>query len=111
MPEYYDLGSKPEKITDSPSKGPSVYYPHLTITSKEEMDLPDEGEAMIRFTKVEDTKNKKRGEYRCDLEITGIKPMGAGMMKAPKTKSFGEALDEVESKKETANPMDETMEE
>lgn len=111
MPEYYDLGSKPEAIGAKPDKAPSVYYPHLSITSKEEMDLPDEGEAMIRFKKVEDSKNTKRGEYRCDLEITGIKPMGSGMMKGPKKKTFGEALDEVESAKEAANPMDEDMEE
>lgn len=102
MADYIDLGSKPEESIAAPSKGPSIYYPHITITGPEEIGLSGEGEAMIRYKEVESSNSTRNGkkQYRCELEVMSIKPMGKGKsspMEKPKGKSFSEALDEAQS--------------
>jgi hypothetical protein len=59
---------------------------------------------MIRFKKKDSGEREVNGktEYHCELEVTGICPMGECKeepMNKPKGKSFGESLDEIAAAK------------
>lgn len=58
----------PEKM---PEKG-EKYYPTIYINDVEELDLPEEGEALVKFKMVRDTKDMKTGKHEVVLEIREI---------------------------------------
>lgn len=54
---------------------PKLHYPTLYFTCGEEIKLPDQGSAMIKFRKVECSENTRDPEspkYRYELEVHGI---------------------------------------
>lgn len=75
-----------EKMSNGGSIAPSepskdkVYYPSVSLsgTDKKLSELPDSGTITFRFTKQEESKEKREGKttWRCRLdlqEITGVK--------------------------------------
>lgn len=96
-PDFIDLGSKPEVVSDVKIKNePSVYYPSLHINASESLDMPDEGIAQIKYRLGSVTKTTRDGKtrYSCDLEILGIKPVGE-----KKKGGLSEAIDSIAAKK------------
>lgn len=95
---FIDLGRKYDmsaKVDEAPKE--RVDYPTVFITHKSDGqgskmdDMPDEGEAVIRYkvrTYKEDLEN---GTCSCELDIMSIKPLG---VKETKRKSSEESLDE-----------------
>lgn len=71
-----DLGSKgPGECCSSPTKSePSVYYPSFCYTGDKPMDIPEEGEMVIRYKKVSSTKETRddKTRYICTIEIREI---------------------------------------
>jgi len=58
----------PEKM---PEKG-EKYYPTIYIDGVGDLELPEEGEAVIKFKMVRDTKDMKTGKHELVLEIREI---------------------------------------
>lgn len=96
-----DLGQKyhsPCACKDAEMEEKEVYYPTLHVTSEDELELPREGEMVIRFRKVasemsEDKEGKKR--YSCTIEvqkIVGLYPEKDELKREPKT---SDVLDEI----------------
>ncbi len=58
----------------SSSDDSKEYFPSLYIDSTEELDLPDEGTAVIRFKKTSssETKDSHGERYTCTLEVRSI---------------------------------------
>lgn len=70
--------------TEPPKKG-EKYYPTIYIDGVEDVDLPEEGEATIKFKMVRNTKDMKKGTHELVLEIREIgnyeSPENPGMHK------------------------------
>jgi len=73
-----DLGQKYDSScseSPSPMKEGKKSYPTLYFTTTEEMELPDEGVAKIKFRKVESSENVREPDmpkYSCEIEVQGI---------------------------------------
>lgn len=104
-----DLGSKTSGpgCCASPCCGPDkekTYYPSLYINGDKKISLPDEGEAVIVFRKVdsgEDTRDPENPRYRCELEVRSIEPRASKNREddEPMGVSVGNALKEAMRKK------------
>lgn len=80
MPEFQDLGiihSHESVCEEVKEDGPKKIYPCLYITSKEPIDLGDEGTAQIKYKLIERSqKNRNDKEEFCyELEVYGIAPI------------------------------------
>lgn len=79
-----DLGQKYDGCSPrSPSDEgkDKMHYPSLYFTADEDAKLPEEGEAKIKFRRVEKgIQERKEGEpkFRYELEVIAIEPIGAG---------------------------------
>lgn len=79
-----------------------TYYPSLYINGDKKVDLPDEGEAVITFRKVdsgEDTRDPENPRYRCELEVRSIEPRAAKKDDDSIGTSVGNVLKEAMRKK------------
>lgn len=88
---FIDLGHKHETPMQCEPAEPDknrVSYPSLYIASDSKIDLPDSGDAIIRFKKVSSSESERDGKssYSCELEIMAIKPTEAGPMEEPEAK-------------------------
>lgn len=109
--ERPDYGSElaahePEKPRKMKTSYPSFYISDL----KESMDIPDSGEATIKFKVVERRENERDGKCLCsyDLEVQEISFVGKAS--SPKEESADDAVEkglaEAESKKATKGKED-----
>lgn len=95
---FIDLGKsyEPKSIEAEVPAEDKKSYPTLYIEHGDESsalnDLPDEGEAVIKYRIVRYTEDLKNDTCRCELEVLGLKPMGE--QKQKKSKSSEESLDE-----------------
>lgn len=95
---YIDLGKSYDtsaKIAEDPKNKvsyPSVYITHDMEGEGAGMDeVPDEGEATIKYRIVSYKEDLKNGTCSCEIEIMGFKPSAT---KAKKQKSSDDSLDE-----------------
>jgi hypothetical protein len=73
------LASSPDKESESSEK-PKMHYPSLYMGNlKEVIDLPDEGEAIIKFKVTERAVTDRNGEKSCrlDLEVHSLSPLSS----------------------------------
>lgn len=104
---FKDLGKKhsAEEAEPAVKSNDRTYYPSLYINSDFTLDLPESGEAVIRFKRVSETKTTSTGRgssrpsYSCELEVQGIKVTGGAKPKAKEEGGLSKALDEVVAKK------------
>lgn len=81
---------------------PEKYYPTVTYTSDEPMNLPESGKMLIEFKKVESSESNRGGKekYSCTFEVRKIvkvgKSEGDDESNAGKAKNeSGDALDKL----------------
>lgn len=108
-----DLGQKypaGEPCCASPSGDKEkVSYPSLYFTHGEKIDFPDEGEAIIKFRKIEsaeNTRDPKDPKYRCELEVRGIEVKSGGKKKSDGLVSVGESMRKAYEKKMRQRDME-----
>ena len=100
----YDLGQKYDDMSPccaGEEKKGKMHYPTLYFTHSEKIDLPEEGEAVIKFRKVESAENTRDPDdpkYRCELEIHSLETKG-GAKKSDGMVSMGDALKQAMRKK------------
>lgn len=71
MPTY-DLGKTYDCPEVQTKESPSVHYPSLYIEDVDLGELPDKGEATIKFRVVRKTKDMKNKKSSAELEILSI---------------------------------------
>jgi hypothetical protein len=49
-----------------------VYYPEFTYSGDKELELPEEGEMVIKFRTVRETEDVREGRYTCTVEVLSI---------------------------------------
>ena len=97
-----DLGRKSGSCCDIPvapsEKEPEIHYPSLYISDlDEDLGLPSEGEAVIKFKvtrKSETTRKGKPTKYSYDIDVKSIYPKKGGAKKS-QFKDTDDALDEL----------------
>lgn len=78
-----DLGIKPssKECVTTVESGPKdkPHYPCLYFSHEEKLDIPESGEAVIKFRRIEmaeNTRDEDSPKYRYELEVQGIEPKG-----------------------------------
>lgn len=92
----YDLGV-PNKYNEPPLEPmkqgdePTKHYPTLFVEGVE-MDLPEEGTAVVKYRLTRETEDYKRKKCNYDIEILSFEPKG---VKVTKKVDTGEILDKI----------------